>query len=208
MSQCEALSIIICSHQPKPCPPQLYELPNKLRSLTTRTVLYYSIPLFLYWHAASVSAFNFLRKTLWKWKLLQHVLSSFELVVKQVHRGHGSKYPRMEGCVFDFRIGSDTTDFSLIIKKSSLEGGHKFTCLTTLQYFMFKSEKSRWLGQCFPNCGPGTSNGPYGVSWRSPGGTLKPSCYITPPNTSTITEKWPVFGKFSLLLLLYSRIQT
>lgn len=48
---------------------------------------------------------------------LQHVLSSFELVVKQVHRGHGSKYPRMKGCVFNFRIGSDTTDFSLIKKR-------------------------------------------------------------------------------------------
>lgn len=45
MSQCEALSIIICSHQPKPCPLQLYELPNKLRSLITRTFfsLFYTV---------------------------------------------------------------------------------------------------------------------------------------------------------------------
>lgn len=45
MSQSEALSIIICSRQPKRCPLQLYELPNKLPSLTTRIFLYYSTPL-------------------------------------------------------------------------------------------------------------------------------------------------------------------
>lgn len=154
MSQCEALSIIICSHQPKPCPPQLYELPNKLRSLTTRTVLYYSIPLFLYWHAASVSAFNFLRKTLWKWKLLQHVLSSFELVVKQVHRGHGSKYPRMEGCVFDFRIGSDTTDFSLIIKKKQFRRGAQVYLPNNLTVFYVQVREKQVIRSMFPKLWP------------------------------------------------------
>lgn len=53
MSQCEALSIIICSHQPKPCPLRLYELPNKLRSLITRTFFHYPIPSSIYWHTAS-----------------------------------------------------------------------------------------------------------------------------------------------------------
>lgn len=58
---CEALSIIICSHQPKPCPLRLYELPNKLRSLTTRTFLLDSVPLVRLFTKA-VSALNLVIK--------------------------------------------------------------------------------------------------------------------------------------------------
>lgn len=82
MSQCETLSIIICSHQPKPCPPWLYELPNKVHLLTTRTFLYYPAPSSVYsLYQIQLQAFSFkwnTRATQWT----QRFHSSCELLGK------------------------------------------------------------------------------------------------------------------------------
>lgn len=70
-----------------------------------------------------------------------------------------------------------------------------------------KKKQNRWLGQCFLNCGAGTSNSPYGVSWRSPGGTLKPSGYFT-PTPAQLENKETIFNSFHFFYCCFSGIQT